>query len=133
MGPMAEEPQITIRQRTFLKGTVYYDNRRASIECVIREISDSGARLTFENPVIVPDNIELFIPHKQETRRARVQRREPNEVGIAFEIDRSLEPRRADDAELQQRVEMLEKEIATLKRLVAKLKAKVLPHDLDAA
>ena len=53
---MAEEPQVAIRQRTFLKGTVYYDNRRASIECVIRDISDSGARLSFEHPVVVPDN-----------------------------------------------------------------------------
>ena len=130
---MAEEPQVAIRQRTFLKGTVYYDNRRASIECVIRDISDSGARLTFDHPTTVPDNIELFIPHKQQTLRARVQRRGPNEIGIAFEIDRSQEPRRAADAELQQRVETLEAEIAALKRMVGKLKAKVLPHDLDAA
>jgi hypothetical protein len=130
---MAEEPKIAVRQRTFLKGTLYYDNRRASIECVIRDISDSGARLSFDNPVTVPDNVELFIPHKQQTLRARVQRRGPNEIGIAFEVERSADPRRASDAELQQRVETLETEIAALKRLVSKLKAKVLPQDLDAA
>ena len=130
---MAEEPNVAIRQRTFLKGTLYYDNRRASIECVVRDISDSGARLTFEHPVTVPDNVELFIPQKQQTLRARVQRRGANEIGIAFEINRSEEPRRVADAELQQRVETLETEIVALKRLVAKLKAKVLPHDLDAA
>ena len=130
---MAEEPKIAVRQRTFLKGTLYYDNRRASIECVIRDISDSGARLSFDNPVSVPDNVELFIPHKQQTLRARVQRREPNEIGIAFEVERLSEPRRDSDAELQQRVERMETEIAGLKRLVAKLKAKILPHDLDAA
>jgi hypothetical protein len=129
----AEEPKVAIRQRTFLKGTVYYDNRRASIECVIRDLSDSGARLTFDHPSTVPDNIELFIQQKQQTLRARVRRREPNEIGIAFEIERSLEPRRATDAELQQRGETLEAEIKALKRLVAKLTAKVLPHDLDAA
>jgi hypothetical protein len=130
---MADEPKVAIRQRTFLKGTLYYDNRRASIECVIRDISDSGARLTFEHPTTVPDNVELFIAHKQKTLRARVQRRGPNEIGVAFEVDRSLEPRRASDAELQRRVEMMEAEITALKRVVAKLKAKVLPHDLDAA
>jgi hypothetical protein len=130
---MTEEPKVAIRQKTFLKGTLYYDNRRASIECVVRDMSDTGARLTFDNPANVPDNVELFIPHKQQTLRARVQRRGPNEIGIAFEIDRSLEPRRASDAELQQRVETLEAEVTALKRLVAKLKAKVLPHDLDAA
>jgi len=133
MAPMTEEPKVAIRQKTFLKGTLYYDNRRASIECVVRDMSDTGARLTFDNPANVPDNVELFIPHKQQTLRARVQRRGPNEIGIAFEIDRSLEPRRASDAELQQRVETLEAEVTALKRLVAKLKAKVLPHDLDAA
>jgi hypothetical protein len=130
---MAEKTQVAVRQRTFLKGTIYYDNRHASIECVIRDMSDSGARLTFEHPVVVPDNVELFIPQKQQTLRARVQRRGPNEIGIAFEIERSAEPRRSSDVELQKRVEMLEAEIAALKRLVSKLKAKVLPHDLDVA
>jgi|GEM_PF-848403 len=131
--PLAEAPKVAIRQKTFLKGIVYYDNRRASIECVIRDISDSGARLTFEHPVIVPDNIELFIPHKQQTLRARVQRREPNEIGIAFEVERSTEPRRAFDAELQQRVETLETEIAEIKRLITKIKARMAPNELDAA
>ena len=130
---MAEEPKVAIRQRTFLKGTLYYDNRRASIECVIRDMSDSGARLTFEHSAIVPDNVELFIPHKQQTLRACVQRRGPNEIDIAFEVERSAEPRRVSDAELQQRVETLETEIAALKRMVSRLKGKVLPHDLDAA
>ncbi len=130
---MADETNAATRQRTFLKGTLYYDNRRASIECVIRDMSDSGARLTFEHPATVPDNVELFIPHKQQTLRAHVRRRGPNEIGIAFEVERSTEPRRTSDAELQQRVETLEAEIKALKRLVAKLTAKVLPHDLDAA
>ena len=62
-----------------------------------------------------------------------MQRRAPNEIGIAFEVARSLEPRRASDAELQERVQTLEAEIAALKRLVAKLKAKVLPLDSDVA
>lgn len=67
---MAEEPNVAIRQRTFLKGTLYYDNRRASIECVVGDMSDSGARLTFEHPATIPDNVELFIPQKQLTFRA---------------------------------------------------------------
>ena len=67
---MAEEPNVAIQQRTFLKGTLYYDNRRASIECVVRDMSDSGARLTFEHPATIPDNVELFIPQKQLTFRA---------------------------------------------------------------
>lgn len=84
-------------------------------------------------PTNIPDNVELFIPNKNQTLRARVQRRGTNEVGIAFEVERSDEPRRASDVEPQKRVETLETEIAALKRLASKLRAKVLPHDLDAA
>ena len=65
--------------------------------------------------------------------RADTQRRVPKEVDIAFEVERAAESRRASDDELQNRVETLESAIAALKRLVSKLKAKVLPHDLDAA
>ena len=112
---------------------LYYDNRRASIECVVRDMSDTGARLTFDHPATVPDNVELFIPNKQQTLRARVRRRAPNEIGIEFEVTRALEPRRASDAELLERVEALEAELIALKRVVAKLRAKVLPHDVDAS
>jgi hypothetical protein len=128
-----DEPKIATRQRTFLRGTLYYDNRRVSIECIVRDMSESGARVTFDYPVTVPDSVELFIPNKQQTLPARVRRRAPNEIGVAFEVARSLEPRRAADADLRERVETLEAEIVALKRLVAKLKAKVLPFDADVA
>ena len=98
---MAEEMSIAIRQRTFLKGMLYFDNRRASIECVVRDMSDSGARLTIEYPVTVPDYVELFIPQKQQTLRAHVRRRGPSEIDLAFEVARSDEPRRASEVELQ--------------------------------
>ncbi len=62
-----------------------------------------------------------------------MRRRTPNEIGVSFEVARSLEPRRTADAGLPERVETLEAEIAALKRLVAKLKAKVLPFDADVA
>ncbi len=62
-----------------------------------------------------------------------MRRRAPNEIGISFEVARSLEPRRAADADLRERVDTLEAEIVALKRLVTKLKAKVLPFDADVA
>ena len=105
MAVVNDDPKVAVRQRTFLKGTVYYDNRRASIECTIRDLSDSGARLAFDHPVTVPDNIELFISQKQQTLRAYVRRREPYEIGVAFEIERAPNPRGAAPAEVQPRRE----------------------------
>jgi hypothetical protein len=123
-------PQAAARVRTFLKGIVYFDNRRVSAECTIRDLSDTGARLLFASPVSVPDNIELHIPQKQTTFPARVRRREQNEIGISFEDQRSQEPRRAVDAERAERVAKLESDLASAMRLLKKLEAKVFPNGM---
>ena len=127
----AEPPKPALRTRTFLKGIVYYDNRRASIDCTIRDLSDTGARIVFSTLVVVPDNIELHVPQKQMTLSAQVRRRDEYEVGVSFEDQRSNEPRRIIDREIAERVTKLENELVAMKRLLKKLMSKVLPHDND--
>ena len=126
-----EAPQAALRSRTFLKGVVYYDNHRASIECTIRDLSDTGARIVFSTLVTVPDNIELHIPQKQMTLATRVRRRDQYEIGVSFEDQRSDEPRRAIDGEMAERVTKIENELVAMKRLLKKLEAKVLPNDSE--
>lgn len=136
MDPNSYQPQTAQapapRARTFLKGVVYYDSRRVSIECTVRDLSDTGARITFMSPVTVPDNIELHIPQKERTFKAQVRRREPTEIGVAFEDQRSGEPRRITDAEMADRIVALEHEVAQLRKIVRKLRDKVLPNDTEA-
>ncbi|MGD9769222.1 MAG: PilZ domain-containing protein [Pseudolabrys sp.] len=119
------------RTRTFLKGVVLYDNRRVSIECTIRDLSDTGARIAFPSPITIPDRIELFIPQKNRTYSADVRRRDDCEVGIAFRDQRSGEQRREADASMSDRVAALEHEVAQLRRIVKQLRDKVLPHETD--
>src|SRR5665647_697097 len=85
-------PQLAVRQRTFLKGIVYFDNRNISIECTVRDLSDTGARIVFSTVVSVPDIIELYIPQRQMTLPATVRRRDQFEIGVSFEEQRSVEP-----------------------------------------
>ncbi len=118
-----------VRVRTFLKGVVYYNNRGTSIECTIRDLSDTGAKVEFSSLVAVPDLIELYIPQKQRTYQARVMRRESNEIGISFEDQRSGEARREIDGELTERVANLESELVLVNRLLKQLKAKVFPNE----
>ena len=124
-----EGPEVALRARTFLKGVVYYDNRRVSIECTVRDLSDTGARIAFPALVAVPDDIELDIPQKQTTFLARVRRRNQNEIGVSFEDRRADEPRRSIDGEVAERVAKIEHELVAMKRLLKKLEAKVLPND----
>lgn len=130
--PAADDnPRTAPRTRTFLKGVVLYDNRRVSIECTIRDLSDTGARITFPSPITIPDRIELFIPQKNRTYSADVRRRDDCEIGIAFRDQRSGEQRREADAAMDERVAALEHEVAQLRRIVKQLRDKVLPHEAD--
>jgi hypothetical protein len=115
------ERRKSARQRSFLRGTIYYNNRRNALDCLIRDFSEAGARLTLSETVPTPDKIDLYIPHKEETLRAQVHWRTGTEMGVSFEA--ATAKAAPQEAELAARVERLEAEIAALKRIVRRLKA----------
>src|SRR5690349_10829671 len=98
------------RQKSFLRGCVYFDKRRIALDCLIRDFSEHGARIIFSENVSVPDVVELHIPQKQKTLRARVQWRHGDEIGLAFP-DAVRAADGAGDSELALRVAQLESEI----------------------
>jgi hypothetical protein len=129
---MAERRQA-IRQKSFLRGCVYFNKRRSALDCLIRDYSEHGARIIFSETVNVPDLVDLYIPQKEQTVRARVQWRCGDEIGLAFP-DAVRAADGSDVGELALRVAQLESELAGLRRLVKKLKAEVaFGDDADAA
>src|SRR5262245_50504487 len=124
------ERRNSARQKSFLQGRILFNNRRSVIDCLIRDISSDGARLIVSQTGIIPDVIDLYIPQKEETLRARVQRRSDGEIGVAFIADTAAVPAVAS-GDLAERVKQLEAEMSALKRLVKKLKADM--ADSDAA
>jgi hypothetical protein len=126
------ERRQSVRHKSFLRGCVYFNKRRNAFDCLIRDISDEGARIIFSDTVSVPDVVDLYIPQKEQTLRARVQWRHGDEIGLAFPD--AL--RAADDmrnGELTKRVAQLESEIASLRRVLKKLKSEIGGDDADAA
>jgi hypothetical protein len=73
------------RVRTIMQGRIVFNNRSATLDCVIRNLSESGAKLELSCSVTLPDRFELVIPRKGETRRARIVWRKDDLMGIAFE------------------------------------------------
>jgi len=120
------------RQKSFLRGMDYFNNRRSSFDCLIRDITPEGARLVFSSSVSTPDVIELYIPQKEQTLSARVMWRHGEEIGLSFAQAAAAPDQPAEAGDLAQRVARLEAEIATLKRVVKKLKIDGDP-DSDAA
>jgi hypothetical protein len=115
------------RQKSFLQGRIFFNHRRSSVDCLVRDISELGAKLKFSETIAVPEVMELYIPNKDEFRRARLQWRTGDEVGVAFESEEVASPALAPGAptagDLATRVLKLEREIASLNRKVNELQA----------
>jgi hypothetical protein len=125
------ERRSSARQKSFLQGRIYFNNRRSSIDCLIRDYSETGARLKLSETVAVPEAIELYIPNKDEIHRARVEWRSGNEMGVSFGEEvrsPSIAPEAAAQGDLATRVQALEAEVASLKRLVNDLRATIRKH-----
>ena len=106
------------RSKSFLRGLVHISRKRGGLACLVRDLSDKGARIIFSDIVMLPDVVDLNIPQRDLTLRARVQWRRNHEIGLAFlEI-----PRVSGTTEMVQRIAMLEAEIASLRAHLKRLK-----------
>jgi hypothetical protein len=119
------------RQKSFLHGFIYFDKRRGVMSCLIRDLSETGARIVFSETVTIPEHIHLHIPQREKTIRAQVQWRRGDEIGLAFEAaDAAVSPQ---ESELMSRIVQLETEIAELKRTIKKLKRSKADDEVEAA
>ena len=122
------------RSKSFLRGFVYVSRKRGALACLIRDLSEKGARIVFSDTVTLPDVVELYIPQRDQTLRARVEWRRNDEIGLAFTATERTAEAPPSATEVVQRVAMLEAEIASLRVLLKRLKAeKVNPADEVAA
>ncbi|WP_165820126.1 PilZ domain-containing protein [Microvirga sp. KLBC 81] len=83
MNPV-EQRRASQRSRTLLEGHIIYNNRLSRMECTVRDLSETGARLVFAQPVKVPAEFELQIPKKKLARRAQVMWYDGQNHGIMF-------------------------------------------------
>jgi hypothetical protein len=130
------ERRGTPRQKSFLRGCIYFNNRRSALDCLIRDLTEDGARIIFSHTVNVPEIVELYIPQKEQTLRAHVKWRRGDDVGLDFTnraaaASVSASSAAPADGELGKRVAQLEAEVTALKRTVRQIKRE-LPNANDA-
>jgi len=78
------EQRRTLRSRVIYNGVIAFNERRSTLECVVRNFSEDGARIEFDNPAQLPDEIDLFIAKKSRTFRARIVWANANQAGLTF-------------------------------------------------
>jgi len=123
------ERRASRRHKSFLRGVVYFDKRRSETACLVRDLSEDGARIVLSQTITIPDVIELQIPQREQMVSARVQWRPADRpramaarrrAGLSFcKPDAATTPR---EDQLIKRIAELEAEVATLQRTIKRLK-----------
>jgi uncharacterized small protein (DUF1192 family) len=111
------------RSKSFLRGFVYVSRKRGALSCLVRDLSDKGARIIFSDQVTLPDMVDLYIPQREQTLRAKVSWRKNDEIGLAFiEAEQAPADATPSAGEIVQRVALLEAEITSLRAVLKRLK-----------
>lgn len=72
------------RKRAYLGAKAIFNNHASIMDCLVRDLSDQGARLAFAASVLLPGQIELEIVNHGPPRRATIVWRNETQAGIRF-------------------------------------------------
>jgi PilZ domain len=78
------EKRGAMRQRCLLRGRLAFNLKSSTLDCTVRNISKTGARLVFNDPVALPHEFELFIEAQGATYKARLVWSNGSAAGIRF-------------------------------------------------
>ncbi|MDQ0448371.1 PilZ domain-containing protein [Methylobacterium aerolatum] len=76
------------RGRTFIGGKIDYNNSFCVVDCLVKDMPETGARLTFADTAIIPEEFDLRLRQKGKTKRVKLAWRHHDKVGVSFLEDR---------------------------------------------
>jgi len=79
------------RQRTLLPGQIVFNEGVSTIDCVIRNLSESGAQLRLPSSIGVPDHFDLLIPRDGRRLSATLAWRDGRSIGVSFDVAERLD------------------------------------------
>lgn len=79
------ERRIAPRRRLLKGGYIVFNDGHSTIDCRVRNLSETGARLEVASVIGVPDRFDLVLADKSARRPCRLVWRSPGAVGVAFE------------------------------------------------
>jgi hypothetical protein len=79
-----QDRRRTIRTRVYYGGLIAFNTRDSTMACVVRDFSDAGAKIEFENTALLPNEVDFVIRRRALSCQARIVWRRANQAGIAF-------------------------------------------------
>lgn len=78
------ERRAAHRQRVLKGATLYFNKGFSAFECVVRNLSDGGARLSLAETFGLPNAFNLLIAGENTARVAQVVWRRRDAIGVSF-------------------------------------------------
>ncbi|MDP4594788.1 MAG: PilZ domain-containing protein [Beijerinckiaceae bacterium] len=121
-----DEQRKVMRARTVYRGSIVFNNNNSTIDCLVRNFSELGAKIIVDESITFPQQFQLLVPQKGRTFTAMVIWRAGQEVGVEFQ-DEKVNGRTlpVGSGDIGDQMRVLEKENAKLKKLVADLQMQV--------
>ena len=76
--------RTTRRQRVLKQGKMVLANNITVVDCTIRDLSPTGARLLCGDPGVIPNEFRLVFIAERQMRDVKVVWRRPEELGVHF-------------------------------------------------
>jgi len=77
------EKRIAPRRNTMILATIVFGGGLSRMDCVIRNLSSSGAKLEVPVVKVLPQQFDLMVPNHK-TKQCRVAWRSIRELGVEF-------------------------------------------------
>jgi hypothetical protein len=78
-----DEHRIAPRRRVLKAGSIHFGG--GSIDCTIRNLSQTGAALEVVTPLFIPDRFTLVVESEDLKRPCHVAWRRDRRIGVAFD------------------------------------------------
>ncbi|QRM27656.1 PilZ domain-containing protein [Microvirga sp. VF16] len=78
------ERRSSRRRRTFLKGQLVFNNNSSVLDCIVKDLSDAGAAVSFDGVFNLPQEFELLISTRDVQVSAHLVWSRGTTHGIAF-------------------------------------------------
>jgi hypothetical protein len=79
-----EEKRKNKRLRCLLGAKIVFNNQTATMSCLVKNISDTGASLEFGAVPLMPQDFELLLDSEAGYSKATVVWQDLNKIGVAF-------------------------------------------------
>jgi hypothetical protein len=84
------ERRQDIRGRVYYGGRLAFNDRKSTLDCIVRNFSHAGAKIEVNEAAILPDELDVMIDRRSIAFLARIVWRCEHEAGLVFRNLRHL-------------------------------------------